>query len=165
MSRWTRYTISFAVIEAVMAIGTLPRWIGVDGLKFSRLELDLAPDDDNVVSFASFHDRGFDVPSHPFFRGLLHYYGLEFQHLNPNGIQHIVTFIALCESFLGIEPNFDLWKYFFLASFIKAMATDCPQPFPVGCASIHLRGHRAKEYASISLPSSHRGWHGQWFYL
>ena len=50
---------------------------------------------------------------HRFLRGLLHYYELELQHLNPNGIQHISAFITLCEGYLGIEPHFELWKYFF----------------------------------------------------
>ena len=50
---------------------------------------------------------------HRFLQGLLHYYRLELQHLNPNGIQHILAFIALCEGYLGIKPHFKLWKYFF----------------------------------------------------
>lgn len=61
-----------------------------------------------VVSFAHFHERGFASPPSRFFRGLLYYYGLELQHLNPNGIQHIAAFVALCEGFLGIEPHFEL---------------------------------------------------------
>ena len=51
--------------------------------------------------------------AHRFLRGLLHYYKIELQHLNPNGIQHMATFIALCEGFLGINPHFNLWRYFF----------------------------------------------------
>ena len=47
------------------------------------------------------------------FSGVLHYYKIELQHLNPNGIQHMATFIALCKGFLGIRPYFDLWRYFF----------------------------------------------------
>ena len=33
--------------------------------------------------------------------------------MNPNGIQHISAFVVLCEGYLGIEPHFELWKYFF----------------------------------------------------
>jgi len=25
----------------------------------------------------------------------------------------MATFVALCEGFLGINPHFDLWRYFF----------------------------------------------------
>ena len=72
-----------------------------------------------VVSFTRFHERGFTIPAHKFLRGLLHYYKVELQHLTPNGVQHIATFIALCEGFLGISPQFDLWRYFFAVNLLK----------------------------------------------
>ena len=53
------------------------------------------------------------TPAHKFLRGLLHYYKIELQHLNPNGIQHMEAFVTLCEGFLGISPHFDLWRHFF----------------------------------------------------
>ena len=65
--------------------------------------------DGYVVSFARFHMRRFTTPTHRFLRGLLHYYKIELQHLNANGIQHMAAFVALCEGFLGISPHFDLW--------------------------------------------------------
>jgi hypothetical protein len=34
---------------------------------------------------------------------------VQFHYLNQNGIQHIVAFIILCEGYLGVESNFDLW--------------------------------------------------------
>ena len=70
-------------------------------------DLSSAPDG-CVVSFAHFHERGLMTPAHKFVRGLLHFYKIELQHLNPNGIQHMATFIALCEGFLEISPHFDL---------------------------------------------------------
>lgn len=35
------------------------------------------PGDDEVVVLASFYERGFGLPLHPFMRGLLHHYQLE----------------------------------------------------------------------------------------
>ena len=69
--------------------------------------------DGHVVSFTHFHKRGLMTPAHKFLQGLLHFYKIELQHLNPNGIQHMVVFITLCEGFLGISTHFDLWRYFF----------------------------------------------------
>jgi hypothetical protein len=60
---------------------------------------------DEIVCFCSFSERGLALPTCSFFRGLLYYYGIELQHLNPNSICHISIFIHLCEAFLGIEPN------------------------------------------------------------
>jgi hypothetical protein len=31
----------------------------------------------------------------------------------PNSILHIACFVTLCESFLGIEPHWILWKFLF----------------------------------------------------
>ena len=48
-----------------------------------------------VVSFAHIHERGLASPPHRFLRGLLDYYKIELQHMNPNGIQHLAAFAAL----------------------------------------------------------------------
>ena len=66
-----------------------------------------------VVSFVNFHDRGFALPANRFFRGPVHEYGIQLHHLNPNGIQDIATFVAICEGYLWIPPHFNLWRYFF----------------------------------------------------
>ena len=73
----------------------------------------LSPPDGYVVSFAHFHERGLATPAHKFLRGMLHYYKIELQHLNHNGIQNMAVFVALCEGFMGISPHFDLSRYFF----------------------------------------------------
>ena len=91
-----------------------------------------------VVSFAHFHERGFATPAHGFLRGLLHYYKIELQHLNPNGIQHMVVFVALCEGFLGISPHFDLWQYFFAVTLQKKREKKHELNTLMGCAGIQL---------------------------
>ena len=68
-----------------------------------------SPPDGCVVSFVPFHERGFMTPPHRFLQGLLHYYGIELQHLNPMRFSTSLAFIALCERYLGIEPHFELW--------------------------------------------------------
>jgi hypothetical protein len=35
----------------------------------------------------------------------------------------------------------------------------------MGCAEIRLRSNRAKDYISMKLSTSNKGWHSQWFYL
>ena len=66
-----------------------------------------------TVVFNDFILRGFGVPTSDFFRGLLFYWGIQVHHLNPNSILHLSIFVHLCEAFLGIEPHFDLFQYFF----------------------------------------------------
>jgi hypothetical protein len=63
------------------------------------------------VMFFDFLLRGLSLPAHEFLRGLLFVYGVQLHQLTPNSILHIACFITLCESFLGIEPHFLLWKF------------------------------------------------------
>jgi hypothetical protein len=65
------------------------------------------------VMFLPFLLRGLSFPAHEFLRGLLFVYGVQLHQLTPNSILHIACFITLCESFLGIEPHFLLWKFLF----------------------------------------------------
>lgn len=100
---------------------------------------------------------------------MLHYYGIELQHLNPNEIQHISAFVALCDGYLGIEPNFSLWKYFFTVSFDQRIERKGSQTRQflarMGCAVIYLRSNQVKEYMPMKTTSSNKGWHQQWFYV
>jgi hypothetical protein len=73
------------------------------------------PNTKEIVVFSSFFQRRFVLPACVFLRRLLDHYKIELVHLNPNSILQISIFGHLCEAFLGILPNFPLFKnYFFL---------------------------------------------------
>jgi hypothetical protein len=55
-----------------------------------------------IVSFVSFHERGFGVPASRFMRAILHHYGVELHNLSPNSISQAAIFVAVCEGYLGI---------------------------------------------------------------
>ena len=97
-----------------------------------------SPLDGYVVSFAHFHERGFVTPAHRFLRGLLYYYKIKLQHLNPNRIQPMAAFVDLCEGFLGIGPHFDLWRHFFTVTLLKKREKCGKQELHMlmGCAGI-----------------------------
>ena len=61
------------------------------------------------VVFLTHFLRGLGFPLHPFVRGLMFYYGLDFHDLAPNFILNISAFIVVCEAFLRIKPHFGLW--------------------------------------------------------
>jgi hypothetical protein len=66
-----------------------------------------------MVSFMAFYEWGFGMPPHQFLRSLRRYYDLELHHLTPSRVLHITAFMTLCEAYLGIDLELDLWKYFF----------------------------------------------------
>jgi hypothetical protein len=116
---------------------------------------------DEIIIFHHFAERGLDLPSCSFFRGLLYYYGLELHHLNPNSICHILIFIHFCEAFLGIEPHWDLFRFLFHVK---------PQPTlknlsVAGGAGIQLRQQAGDKYLSYKFSSNLSGWKNHWFYI
>jgi hypothetical protein len=119
-----------------------------------------------VISFAHFHEWGFGMPASNFFRGLLHYYGIELQNLNPNSILQIMVFGTLCEGYLGIKPNFALWKYYFYTTiFYKTMKKGETVLVRIDSCAIQLRQSRVDRYITMKGLSSNKGWHQRWFYL
>jgi hypothetical protein len=66
-----------------------------------------------VVTFVAFYEQGFSALSHRFLCSLLQHYDLELHNLTPSGILHIAAFVTLCEAYMGIDPHFGLWNYFF----------------------------------------------------
>jgi hypothetical protein len=72
-----------------------------------------------VVSFVAFHERSISVPAGQFIRGVLFGYGLQLQHLNPNNIQQMAVFEAMCEGYLGISTRWHLFQYFFRFTRLK----------------------------------------------
>jgi hypothetical protein len=67
------------------------------------------PEPGERVVFIPHFLRGLGFPLHPFVRGLMFYYGLDFHDLAPNSFLHISAFIVVCEALLRIPPHFGLW--------------------------------------------------------
>jgi hypothetical protein len=68
-----------------------------------------------VVSFICHHERGFAAPVSHFMRRLCYHYRVELHNFAPNAISQAATFLGVCEGFLGIPVNWDLWVHLFRA--------------------------------------------------
>jgi hypothetical protein len=116
-----------------------------------------------IVSFLAFYEQEFSTPPHWFLRSLMWYYGLELRHLTPSGVLHILAFMTLCEAYMGIYPELDLWKFFF--------HVQCPQDPEAELmisedVVIHVKvGHGVDPYLEFPTPRSMKGWQKKWFYL
>ena len=69
----------------------------------------LTPRSGDRVVFISHFLQGLGFALHPFVRGLMFYYGLDFHDLAPDSFLHISAFIITCEAFLRMPPHFVLW--------------------------------------------------------
>jgi hypothetical protein len=79
-------------------------------------------------------------------------------HLAPNSITIIVTFIHLCEAYLGIAPHFHLWRHFFELN-------KTGMGVVIGSVSFMLRRNMKPEYIDLALPDNTIGWKQGSFYF
>jgi hypothetical protein len=104
------------------------------------------------VMFLAFPLRGLSFPAHEFLRGLLFVYGVQLHQLTPNSILHIAYFVTLCESFLGIEPHWILWKFLFR---LRPSVSLSKKP-ELGGAVVSVRSEL--HYLEFNMAASVQGW-------
>jgi hypothetical protein len=120
-----------------------------------------------VVSFVRFHDRGFAAPASRFMRAMCYHYGVELHNFTPNAISQEATFVGVCEGFLGIPVNWDLWVHLFRVE-LHTLATSEPRTrraARAGGLSLALRSSRREEYIPCTMTSNNAEWERGWFYL
>jgi hypothetical protein len=120
-----------------------------------------------VVSFIRFHESGFAAPASHFMRALCYHYGVELHNFTPNVISQAATFVGVCEGFLGIPVNRDLWVHLFRAE-LHTLATPEPKTrraVRVGGMTTALRNTRRELYIPCMMTSNNTKWEWGWFYL
>jgi hypothetical protein len=120
-----------------------------------------------VVSFIRFHERGFAAPASRFLHGLCFHYGVELHNFSPNAISQAATFVGVCEGFLGILVNWDLWVHLFRAE-LHTLTTPEPKvhrAVRAGGLTIALRETRREFYIPCMMTSNNAEWERGWFYL
>jgi hypothetical protein len=120
-----------------------------------------------VVSFIRFHERGFAAPASLFMRALCYHYGVELHNFTPNAISQAATFVGVCEGFLGIPVNWDLWVHLFRAE-LHTLTTPEPKirrAVRAGGMTFALRNTRRELYIPYTMTSNNAEWERGWFYL
>jgi hypothetical protein len=120
-----------------------------------------------VVSFIRHHERGFEAPASRFMRGLCYHYGVELHNFAPNAILQAATFVGVCEGFLGIPANWDLWVHLFCAELhtLSTLEPRVRRAVRAGGVSILLRESRREFYIPCKMTSYNAEWERGWFYL
>ncbi|KAK1664976.1 hypothetical protein QYE76_053135 [Lolium multiflorum] len=153
---WERSKISPQDVNLLKKLGLSKK---KDALLFPSEESYPSPPMEYRVSFVDHLIRGLSAPIHDFLRGLLFVYGLQLHHLTPNSILHISIFITLCECFLGVQPNWALWKRIFLVH-----RNGSPNiAYNIGGVVICVRPD--VEYFDVKFPDSVQGWRRRWLYV
>ena len=117
------------------------------------------PEPHERVVFLHHFLRGLGFPLHPFVRGLMFYYGLDFHDLAPNFILNISAFIVVCEAFLRIRPHFGLWLMTFN---IKTKVVGGQQ---AECGGAMVGKMPNVIWLEGSFVETIKGWQSAWFYI
>jgi hypothetical protein len=120
-----------------------------------------------VVSFVRFHERGFTAPTSRFMRALCHHYSVELHNFAPNAILQAATFVGICEGFLGILVNWDLWVHLFRAELYTLPTTETRTRRAVcaGDMSLAVRSQRKDDCIPSMMTTNNTDWEQGWFYL
>ncbi|KAK1630817.1 hypothetical protein QYE76_005132 [Lolium multiflorum] len=155
-AEWERSKISAQDVNMLKKLGISKK---SQALRFPSEESYPTPPMGYRVSFVDHLIRGLSAPIHPFLRGLLFVYGLQLHHLTPNSVLHISIFITLCEAFLGVQPNWALWKRIFFCR-----RNGSPNvAYNIGGVVISVRP--TVDYFDVKLPDSVQGWRKKWLYI
>jgi hypothetical protein len=155
---WVQSTVTKDKIQVLVDRGLFRSKAEVDWRAAAGEEFPTEDVKEQVI-FASFFERGFNLPAGDLFCGLLYYYRLELVHLVPNSVTVVSTFVHFCEAYLGIPPHFLLWRYFF------CVKSTCKRSWPVGAVMFNLRLGLKAEWIDTDLPDNTAGWMSEWFYI
>ncbi|KAK1652539.1 hypothetical protein QYE76_070344 [Lolium multiflorum] len=153
---WERSKISNQDMNLLKRLGFTKK---KDALRFPREESYPKPPMEYRVSFVDHLIRGLSPPIHEFLRGLLFVYGLQLHQLTPNSILHVSIFITLCECFLGVQPNWALWKRIFCLRRNGSHGV----AYNIGGVVICVRSD--VDYFDVKFPDSVQGWRKRWLYV
>jgi hypothetical protein len=120
-----------------------------------------------VVSFIRFHEWGFMAPASRFMRALCFHYGVELHNFAPNMISQAATFVGVCEGFLGIPVNWDLWIHLFRGELFTQSTSEprTRRAVRAGGLSLALQVQYKDDYIPCTMTTNNSGWERGWFYL
>nr|CAB3495285.1 unnamed protein product [Digitaria exilis] len=152
---WARSTATMAALESLVFRGLLcPRTAQEERISPHPSHKTPSPPAGYVVSFMAYHVRGFAVPAHRFVREVLYHFGVELHALSTNGVQQMANFVALCEGYLGIEPDFNLFLLFFKAPLVRPHGVLVPW----GYYSLQAKQSRVDKFTRSELRGSNKDW-------
>ncbi|KAK1629060.1 hypothetical protein QYE76_003375 [Lolium multiflorum] len=153
---WERSKISNQDTNMLKRLGLMKK---EDAIRFPSEESYPNPPMEYRVSFVDHLIRGLSTPIHDFLRGLLFVYGIQLHQLTPNSILHISIFITLCECFLGIPPNWALWKRIF------CLRRNGSHNVTYNIGGVVICVRTDVDYFDVKFPDSVQGWRKKWLYI
>ena len=142
-SQWIESEMDAAKIQALVDSEKIPKeefvkWFEAAGQQRPSGKMGQIP------VFQAFCECGLRLPAHPFLTLVLEYYGVELVNLVPNSITMLSVFVYLCEAYLGIPADLELFRYYYGMTRLGGV---------VGSCSLKLHDGKSKEYIPMSTRS------------
>ena len=80
------------------------------------------------------------MPAHVFLTLVLEHFGVELVNLVPNSITMLGVFVYLCEAYLGISADLELFQYYYGMTRLAGVTGSC---------SMKLHNGKSKEYIQM----------------
>lgn len=154
VSEWEESEMDAAKIQALVVAGKIPektlvKWLPAFGQHWPSGE------NGQIPVFQAYCECGLRLPAHPFLTVVLEHFGVELVNLGPNSITMLSVFVYLCEAYLGIPADLELFQYFYGMSRQAGIAGSC---------GLKLHDGKSREYIQSFTRSSWPGWRKRWFY-
>lgn len=154
---WGRTTVTEGQMRVLESQSIIPPQV-TSGWRVPREDPWPIEKDGECVVFTSFYERrGLGLPLCPFMKQILSFYELDLVHFPPNAITSIAIFVHLCEAFLGIPPQLELFRHLYR---IKPTVYK-DQAQILGGVTLYLSS--IDDYISLPFKTSVRNWKESWF--
>ena len=88
-------------------------FLKLENVTYTEGHVTPTPPEGHTVLCRAWVERGLSLPPSKFFLDVLKLYGLQPHNICPNSYTILANFQALCEGYLGIEPDVRLFQWYF----------------------------------------------------
>jgi hypothetical protein len=118
-----------------------------------------APGPGETVVFYDHFLRGFALPVSSFMRLFLDHFRLQPHHIGANAMMILSAFATLCEAYLGIWPNVELFRR------LIYFKTQTAETVPVICGTTCFYARKTVDFPGIKGKESCKKWQRSFFYV
>jgi hypothetical protein len=111
------------------------------------------------VVFYDHFPRGFVLPVSSFLRRFLDHFRLQPHHIGANAMMILSAFATLCEAYLGIWPNVELFHR------LIYFKTQTAETVPVICGTASFYARKTADFPGIKGKESCKKWQRSFFYV
>jgi hypothetical protein len=112
-----------------------------------------------MVVFYDHFPRGFALPASDFLWQFMDHFHLHPHHIGANAMMTLAAFVALCEAYLGIWPNVELFRRLI---YFKSQTA---YSIPVVCDAASFYARKTADFPGLKGKESCKKWQRSFFYV